>query len=52
MTPTRRLRNKANRCAHGWCSDCKTRRGRNRGNRAFRRNGKNVLRKFIGKVTS
>lgn len=31
------------RCGHGYCSDCKTRRGRNLGNRRDRRRIKRVL---------
>lgn len=41
------LYTKAARCDHGWCSDCKTRRGRNRGNRRIRHMAKAALKKFI-----
>lgn len=34
----------ARHCGHGWCSDCPTKRGRNRGNRRFRLAGKRALR--------
>lgn len=40
------LYTKAARCDHGWCSDCKTKRGRNYGNRRVRHMAKAALRKF------
>lgn len=33
----------ASRCGHAWCSDCRKRRGRNRGNRDIRRKIKTAL---------
>lgn len=30
-------------CGHSWCTDCRTRRGRNRGNRNQRRAVKTLL---------
>lgn len=39
-------RNEAGRrCSHPYCSDCKTRRGNNRGNRRVRQVMKRLLRK-------
>jgi hypothetical protein len=38
------LYRKAARCRHPWCSDCRTRRGRNRGNRRDRREARAALR--------
>lgn len=38
----------ARRCGHSWCSDCKTRRGRNQGNRSIRHAIKTALRKWTG----
>lgn len=35
------------RCGHAWCSDCQTRRGRNRGNRRVRHRVKALLRSLI-----
>jgi hypothetical protein len=34
------------RCGHGWCSDCKTRRGNNLGNRRVRHAVKALLHKM------
>jgi hypothetical protein len=34
------------RCGHGWCEACKTRRGRNRGNR----NARHAVKAFLGRV--
>jgi hypothetical protein len=31
------------RCGHGWCTDCQTRRGRNRGNRNARHAARALL---------
>lgn len=31
------------RCGHRWCSDCRTRRGRNYGNRIFRRKARKII---------
>lgn len=39
---------KARRCGHSWCSDCKKRRGRNRGNRNERHYVKLALRRYVG----
>lgn len=33
----------ARRCGHSWCTECKTRRGRNRGNRNERRGIRTAL---------
>lgn len=35
---------KRNRCKHGWCEDCKTKRGRNLGNRRERQEIKRMTR--------
>ena len=36
-------------CGHSWCSDCRTRRGRNRGNRNQRHAVRMVLSKLTGR---
>ena len=38
----------ARRCGHSWCSDCRTRRGRNRGNRRVRHAIRTALRMWGG----
>lgn len=40
------LYTKAAHCGHGWCRDCRTKRGRNYGNRRMRHMAKAALRKF------
>ena len=35
------------RCGHAWCSTCKTRRGRNRGNRNGRHRVRAALRRLV-----
>lgn len=37
------------RCGHAWCSDCRTRRGNNRGNRNERHRIRTVLGRLTGK---
>lgn len=39
------LYTKAARCLHGWCSDCRTKRGRNRGNRLERYSARAAIRR-------
>jgi hypothetical protein len=39
---------RGNRCGHAWCTDCKTRRGRNRGNRNVRHAVRVALHRLTG----
>jgi hypothetical protein len=35
------------RCGHPWCRNCRTKRGRNRGNRRVRQAGKTLIRMIM-----
>jgi hypothetical protein len=39
-----------NRCGHAYCTDCKTRRGRNRGNRRVRHQVRAALRAVLSRA--